>query len=376
MSQPLRDLYALDSFNDTYALGHYARVVDARHIPSRQSVALKVLRPEHLANNDTTLRWEVRAFPNEADLLVRLGNSPYTVNLLDCGYLSGVGEAPSGGEVVSFGVDVAAYTNGLRDYVLAGWRPYLALELLPRTHNLFYLMRPGNAGTRRRLPTEEGLALALQFAELLRTAHRQRIVYLDHKLEHVFWDGVRLRVIDFNSSKLLAPTAADIAQQFQRDIHNLCVGILYPIFTGLSPVAGALRPQPGGQSDVESRYSDITTLDFGVEPSLSSALTGLLQRGASMDIGSIDAFLSQLQEVAALHGWDFADTYTSPSSRVARAHLRDGLKHLRDGEEHLRQARELFREAAITEQINGDLEAELRRLVKAVGEALNQRVIP
>ena len=30
---------------------------------------------------------------------------------------------------------------------------------------------------------------------------QQKIVYLDHKLEHVYWDGHTLRVIDFNSSK-------------------------------------------------------------------------------------------------------------------------------------------------------------------------------
>src|SRR5690606_6446294 len=84
-----------------------------------------------------------------------------------------------------------------------GWRPYLALEYLPRHHNLFYQMKPNTPNSRRRLPTEEGIDLAMQFGEFLQAAHDQSIVYLDHKLEHVYWDGTRLRVIDLNSSRLI-----------------------------------------------------------------------------------------------------------------------------------------------------------------------------
>src|SRR5690606_13854228 len=108
------------------------------------------------------------------------------------------------------------------------------------------------------------------------------IVYLDHKLEHVYWDGKLLRVIDLNSSRQLEGAATD-AQQYRMDIHNLCVGILYPIFTGMSPQKTALRPQPGSQQEVEDRYRDVTDLDFGMEPTLSTALQTLLQRGAAVD---------------------------------------------------------------------------------------------
>ena len=51
------------------------------------------------------------------------------------------------------------------------------------------------------------MALALQFSELLVLAHANKIVYLDHKLEHVYWDGVHLKVIDFNSSRSWKTTA-------------------------------------------------------------------------------------------------------------------------------------------------------------------------
>ena len=48
MTKPLDELYRLDNFNDTFALGHYARVLDALDRRSGHLVAFKVMRPEHL----------------------------------------------------------------------------------------------------------------------------------------------------------------------------------------------------------------------------------------------------------------------------------------------------------------------------------------
>jgi serine/threonine protein kinase len=371
----LIDLYRIDNFNDTFALGHYARVLDALDRRSGQTVAFKVLRAEHLAGDDEP-SWEYRAFANEADLLMKFANSPHIVRLNDCGYLESSSEAPSNGEIVSFSQDVLGFARELAAYAERGWRPYLALENLPRAQNMFYLMRPDRLGMRLRLPTEEGLGLALQFGETLRTAHRLGVVYLDHKLEHVYWDGSHLRIIDFNSSRQLEGKQKETEQLYRMDIHNLCVGILYSLFTGLSPQKTVLRPQPGSLSDVEARYQDITTLDFGVEPSLSGVLQELLQRGAAMQIDTAEDFIAGLQQVATQHGWDFPGHYTNPVSRDARTQMRAGLTRLRRGEEYMREARDMFRDAAILDGISDDLEAELRRLVKAVNEMLNNRVIP
>ncbi len=371
----LADRYHIDNFIDTFALGHYARVLDAYDLDTSASVAFKVLRPEHLdAGGDA--RWEYRAFANEADLLLKLDASPHVVQLIDCGYIASRSEAPTDGPIEAFGRDVASFSHSLYDFAERGWRPYLALENLPRTQNLFYTMRPDRSGMRTRLPTEEGLALALQFADTLRLAHRMGIVYLDHKLEHVYWDGTHLRIIDLNSSRQLDLNDRQSSRYLQMDVHNLCVGILYSIFTGLSPQKTTLRPQPGTFSDVETRYQDVTSLDFGVEPTLSESLQELLQRGASLQIASIDEFIDSLQEVATLSGWDFPNRYTSPASRDARGHIRAGLTRLRQGEDLIREARDLFREAAIQEGISQDIEDELRRLVKIVNDMLNYRPIP
>lgn len=371
----LQELYRIDHFIDTYALGHYARVLDAQNLRTGQAVAFKVMRPEHMLGVDAP-RWEFRAFIGEADLLVRMAESPHVVKLLDCGYLSGVGEAPVDGQIEPHGRDVLSFARAMDDAFARGMRPYLALENLPRSENLFYQMRPDRPGIRLRLPTEEGLALALQFAETLRLAHRQAIVYLDHKLEHLYWDGAHLRIIDWNSSRMLTNNDRASERMYGVDVHNLCVGILYPLFTGLSPQKTALRPQPGNMADVESRYQDVTALDFGVEPSLSMALQTLLQRGAAGQIDSIDRFIDELQTLSCLHGWDFPRHYTSPDSRDIRAQLRAGIAQVRQGQDALRAARDLFREAAIQDNITADLEAELRRLVKAVNDMLQNRVIP
>lgn len=371
----LSDLYRIDNYNDTFALGHYARVFDALDRRSGHSVAFKVMRPEHLSSNGE-VKWEYRAFANEANLLMKMGDSPQIVDMLDCGYIEHPGEVPGSGEIVSFQKDVLGFSRAMERFAGQGWRPYLALQNLPRTHNLLYLMKPSKPDVRWRLPSEEGLALALQFGNMLKLAHQQGIVYLDHKLEHVYWDGMQLRIIDLNSSRQLENDANANAQFFRMDIHNLCVGILYPIFTGLSPRKAALRPQPGTWSDVESRYRDITELDFGVEPTLSEGIKNLLQRGAAMQLATADEFLNQLYEAGAQLGWDFPNHYTSPASRDARTQMRAGITRLRKGQENLREARDLFREAAIQEGITEDLEAELRRLVKAVNDMLNNRVIP
>jgi hypothetical protein len=372
MSQ-LTEFYQMDEYIDTFALGHYARVLSARDLRRNKDVAFKVMRPEHL-QADGEAQWEFRAFANEAEILSTLKASPHVVKLLDCGYVSTIAEAPASGEIVSFGDDVAAFGNQMTAYAHEGWRPYLALENLPRQENLFYAMKPANANGRRRLPSEEGITLALQFANFLAMAHQQNIVYLDHKLEHVYWDGVTLRVIDFNSSKQLKGNQTSL--EIARDVHNLCVGILYPIFTGMSPQKGSLRPQAGGLDVVEQRYTDIQELDFLVEPSLSQALQALLQRGAAQQIPNVTAFAEQLQEVAALHGRDFPQHLTSPASRQARDKLRKGLSLLREGEAAIREARDLFRDSLVLDGITVDIEDELRRLVKAVNEEVNNRVIP
>lgn len=370
----LTEIYKIADTIDTFALGHYARVVSAYDRRSHKNVAFKVMRPEHLTA-DGEMKWEFKAFYNEADLLQRLSASPSVIRLLDCGYLESAHEVPEGGEIASFGTKVKEFTAAAQGYSEQGWRPYLALEELPRTHNLLYVMKPNQPGTRWRLPTEEGIALAMQFAQFMQVAHSNKVVYLDHKLEHVYWDGARLQVIDLNSSRLLNGAAND-NQQFRTDIHNFCVGILYPLFTGISAVTGGLRATPSSMAEVEVRYKDVMTLDFGVEPSLSPAVQEVIQRGASMEYENVGDFLGQLYYAASLHGWDTPHLDNDPARRQARDSMRQGLKRLRQGQEAIREARDILRDTLTIDDITPDQEEELRRLAKAVNTMINARVIP
>lgn len=367
----LSTMYSIGNSIDTFAPGHYARVFDARDQRGDRHCAFKVMRAEHLTN-DGQPRWEALAFINEADLLLRMAESPHVMHLYDCGYISAGEDRPRAGEIDSFGLEVDAFRQASLRYAAKRWRPYLALELLPRSENLLYLMKPNTPGTRWRLPTEEGLDLAMQFAEVLRIAHRQRIIYLDHKLEHVYWDGTRLRIIDWNSSKLVTDSDQVLAGQVQADLHNLCVGILYPVFTGLSPQKGTLMPQPADQTEVDSRYNEINSLDFGSEPSLSEALQAVLQQGARRQLSSAAGFLAALERVSVNYGWQTAP----PALQEARVQVRAGLARLRQGQDAIREARDLLREAAVMEDVNEDIEGELRRLLTRINDMLNCRVIP
>jgi PAS domain S-box-containing protein len=65
-----------------------------------------------------------------------------------------------------------------------------------------------------------------------------------------------------------------------------------------------------------------------------------------------------------------------PALRKAREQTRSALAHLRQGQEVLRAARDSLLEAATLDDLNEDMEAELRRLLAQINEALNHRVIP
>ena len=218
--------------------------------------------------------------------------------------------------------------------------------------------------------------LALQFGEMLYRAHQRNIIFMDHKLEHVYWDGQQLRVIDWNSSKRIGAAGQPTEQPIMNDLHHLCVGILYPIFTGQSPLKGSLRPQPGSMQEVEARYEGVDNLDFSMEPTLSKQIQSLLSAGAQKKILNATAFLGELQRAAIRYGWSFSGQNSAPPLAQAREQVRSGLAKLRESQEAARLAREYLLEAATIDGINEETEDELRRLLTQIGDFLNNRVIP
>lgn len=371
----LVERYALGNYIDSFAPGHYARVYSAVDLTTDTPCAFKVMRPEHLTE-DGQARWEAQAFINEADLLLALDDLASVVDLYDLGYIESVDAYPNDGQILSCGRDLEQFRANFYPSLRKGWRPYLAEQELPRAHNLFYVMKPSSGREQGRLPVEEGLSLALQFGHLLYQAHERDIVFLDHKLEHVYWDGANLCVIDWNSSKRVGGANQPAEQQITNDLHNLCVGILYPVFTGAAPQKGGMRPQPGSQAAVESRYEGITELDFSTAPNLSRAIQHFLNAGAAKRFQNATSFLAEVQRIAGKFGWEFAGQPTYAALQDARDRTQIGLEKLRASQEAARDAREYLLEAATLDDINEDVENELRRLLAAIGDYLNARVIP
>jgi serine/threonine protein kinase len=372
-SLTLDAIYRVGNYNDTFALGHYARVVEAYDRRTGRTVAFKVLRPEHMAYTDEP-PWEYRAIANEASLLMKMAGSPSVVQILDCGYLEASDERPVMGEVVSYRADVLGFIRDANVYAERRWRPYLALEVRPRSANLLNLMKPNTAGVRWRLPTEEGIDLALQLAAVLKLAPQQGIVYLDHKLEHVYWTA---KSCASSTGTARASSRGPAARQpsYSRPTFTTCAwGFSTRCLPSVSR-QGMLASQPASPDAMQKRYADISTLDFGVEPTLSKALQKSYSAARrAVTRASKPSPISWRRRLASLDG-----IFRIPAEdglREIRGQIRAGLRKLRAGQEAIHEARDLLMDAAIEYGINEDTEQELRRLLSAINAMLARRVIP
>lgn len=363
-------------FIDTQALGFSARVFLATSYRSGEDVAFKILRKEHL--KDETV-WE--RFGIEARLLQLLADTPVAVKLIDCGFVSDLGqEIPSSGEILSLDQDVKTYCDKLLEFRLNNWRPYLALELVPRSQCLLNLIRgsDGEGMDPLRLPTEKGLELAIQFTQFLKLMHERGAIYVDHKPEHVYWDGKQLRVIDFNVSQFLDPKIGTQAKtiEFQKDLRNMAAGVLYTIFTGrdfrYQGLHSGPMANPSDPSALEKKFS-VASLDFGMEENLLPSLPPLINRPLNLKAPiTSEQFLKGLCECAAQSGREGLGFNVDESHRKARQEVLKGLAELEKAQEALRRARRHF-EAAVTQ---APIDQDCKRLYRETTEFLKHRVLP
>lgn len=364
-------LYDAERFID-FAKGYYARVFKAYDLVQGRHVAFKILRPEHLKQNK--MNWEYQAFSLEANLLQHWHNQSCVVQLYDCGFVHDRSEMPHSGKIVSFQTDVQAFADLMPEFHQRGWRPFICEELLPETYNLFLLLREFNQGHRRRLPTYEGLDLCLQFANLMYSAHSDSIVYLDAKLEHFYWNGTDLCVIDWNSSKILPRNSksGEAEAQKKQDIRNFVIGVMYPVFTGVPAEGHAFVERPSNRQDIAGRYQAVRELDFGMEPSLDTSLIDIMQKGSNWQYQNIEQYLSDLRNCAKAYGWINPGESSSPHITKSREFVQRGLAELREAQSKAEQARKSFLLAA---ERDGDNQ-EVRRLIELTRTFLDHRVIP
>jgi serine/threonine protein kinase len=373
----INDLYGIDRYIDTQALGFSARVAQATHWASGQDIAFKVMRREH--QNDERV-WQ--QFLTEVDLLERFCQTRTMAQLVDCGFVSDQSrECPTEGEIVSCGRALSAFKGELELRMAQHWRPYIALELLPSDRCLLNLVRGVDGDGRRplRLTTEETLALAIQFTQFLCQAHASNIVYWDHKPEHVYWVDGQLRLIDLNVSHLMGPETSEAISALARgkDLQYMLSGVLYTAFTGrdfrFQDQAQAPQPTPSAPKMVEVRFNGTNALDFSSEETLLPTIDQEFNRFMAAKPTTINAegLLDSLQKIAAEIGWEIGYSATE-DARLARNEIQEGLTALRQAQAEINKARQHFLHARAINP--ADRESE--RLYREASDFYRRRVLP
>jgi serine/threonine-protein kinase len=152
-------------------VGGMGVVVAAEHLGLGSMVAIKIMRPELIGNENI-----VKRFMFEGKAATRL-QSDYVARVLDVGHLTGEG-IPEGGV------------------------PYLVMEYL-KGHDLSEWVRSG-----RRFSVHEAVHYVSEAAEALQQAHKAGIIHRDVKPANLFLaqrEGAEpsVKILDFGISKLL-----------------------------------------------------------------------------------------------------------------------------------------------------------------------------
>ncbi len=374
--------YEIQKLVDAHAPGFSARVAKAIDWKTGEDVAFKVMRRQYMNENELEKGLDVlRRYKIEIRILEKFRDHPVPNRFLDCGFVSDTsGEAPSGGDIESFGVDGQEFIRNSMEFFNRGWRPYIVLEYIDWKYCLLNLVRgsDGNGKHPLRLPTDEGLSLAMQFSEFLKAMHQHNMVYIDHKPEHAYWVDGKLRVIDFNVSNIFEANAnpASVVQEKRKDIKYFMAGILFTVFTGRDAryqhESSAPSAAPSDPVGTQRRFDGITSLDFGMEEWLLPSLTQLIQQGMDttqpMEIG---AFIKGLKSCSTLLGWNKHD-HEKQHLCEARQKLLEGLDALREAQEKLEQARDCFNSLAGTP----DFDQDYYRLYERTTEFLNHKILP
>ena len=144
---------------------------------------------------------------------------------------------------------------------------WLAAIILPRRweDNLFLRCDAGytRGEFHRTFSVSHALKAALQICEILQAAHTNRIVYLDHKILHYYWNEPRQQVyvIDWNIGRMLENDnseevyAFDVLQFSARALHHLLTGRQAP---------GSVKVGPNLPEEIQNapdKYRPIWTYD-------------------------------------------------------------------------------------------------------------------
>ncbi|MFQ5855712.1 MAG: serine/threonine protein kinase [Anaerolineae bacterium] len=253
--------------------GRFAVVHRAQDAHLERSVAIKLLRDEHVGGDP---KWR-EAFDIEVELLQTLVDLPTVVTMIDHG-------------------------------VALDGRSYISLELLPAGTDLLSIVTYQGG-----FAEEDGLPIAWQLADLLRTAHARDIAYRDLKLEHIFWSDDQIILIDWNVSRKFSadgPPGDDPVLQwekersFQGDLFKLGT-MFYSMFTGLdirdrrvpTPVYSQLKDSGFDVTD-EGIVWPVDFADVSLSPELEEIILRLVHIDLDQRYRSATAVCEALEEHA------------------------------------------------------------------------------
>jgi serine/threonine protein kinase len=240
---------------DKLGRGAFGVVFTARDPSLDRDVAVKVLRPTHLTNQDI-----VQRFLQEARATARISH-PGIVTIHDCGQVE---------------------TN-------LGATAFIAMELLIGESLTSRLTRSG------RLAPETAIEIARQIASALEAAHRADVLHRDLKPDNIYLvpdpvmqSGERVKVLDFGLAKLgqeghtqlqtvfgtpryMSPEQCRSATQVDHRSDIYALGcILFELVTGRWPFDGDVRQL------IECHQGQIPPRAASLVPELSPALDDLI----------------------------------------------------------------------------------------------------
>ena len=395
----LGDQYTLTASFDSRAEGHWARVVGARRHDQGDVVALKIMRRAHLASDAV-----YKMFCHEARLLDHLGRHEATrdrINALrGCGYVRPAPQPRPGRVDLEWCANLDEF-EGQIPARRPQWLPFLALETIPFERSLLHLAGGLSRAPNQMLPLAEWLDIARQGLRVLAACHDQRIFYIDHKLEHVMWDGKTLRFIDWNVTDWEqdgtggAPpwSAAIVRHKTWRDLRHFTALVLFPLLARHTIDTESANPTGGpasvrhGRRPIEAHSGNVSIdrihlpqgrLDFHedgtplFDDDLKSLLTRAVQNDPDLGYESAGQYLAALEAYG--QRWretaEGFDTYLTGYT----ARVRDIQRELREVEEGLQ---ELLRE--VTGQVGSQprgVYLEIGRLYRSVKDMRRNIVLP
>jgi hypothetical protein len=188
--------------------------------------------------------------------------------------------------------------NTFSQYVSDGWLPFILLE--KRWEDNLYLLC--DAGYTRgayikNFTVLQILDIAIQITDLMVTAHQTGAVYLDHKLLHYYWNGVRnrVRVIDWNIGRWNPEGLAAESTHF--DILQFCARALHHLFTGRQ-APGSVAVGPNKKDDIDNApHQYKASFHYDVQKRLNKSEMSFLEKALAGEFHEAGELLQSLKEL-------------------------------------------------------------------------------